>query len=187
MYDLEIQRANAGADVHRARYHASCMDVENLDEGQDYDELPETNVIFITENDLFKKGIPFYPIERINMMTDEPFSDDEHILYVNGSYRDNTAIGMLMHDFCCSDPDDMHDGPLQDAARYYKEDLKGVSYMCTVFDEVRMEAEARGKAEGIISACKALGSTIEQAIGMFVSQLGLTQEQAAAEVKRLWV
>ena len=31
---------------HRARYHSSVMDVENLDEKQDYKELPDTYVIF---------------------------------------------------------------------------------------------------------------------------------------------
>ena len=35
-YDIEVQRADNGADPHRARYHSSVMDVENLDEKQDY-------------------------------------------------------------------------------------------------------------------------------------------------------
>lgn len=30
-YDIEVQRADNGADPHRARYHSSVMDVENLD------------------------------------------------------------------------------------------------------------------------------------------------------------
>ena len=33
-YDLEIQRADKGADPHRARYHSSVLDIENLDAGQ---------------------------------------------------------------------------------------------------------------------------------------------------------
>ena len=40
-YDIEIQRSDNGADPHRARYHSSVMDVENLDKDQDYRELPE--------------------------------------------------------------------------------------------------------------------------------------------------
>ena len=41
-YDLEIQRADKGAEPHRARYHSSVMDVENLDAGQEFEELPDT-------------------------------------------------------------------------------------------------------------------------------------------------
>ena len=48
-YDLEIQREDKGADPRRARYHSSVMDIENLDAGQEFKELPETYTIFITE------------------------------------------------------------------------------------------------------------------------------------------
>ena len=53
-YDMEVQRSDNGADPHRARYHSSVMDVENLDEKQDYRDLPDTYVIFITEKDAVK-------------------------------------------------------------------------------------------------------------------------------------
>ena len=35
-YDMEIQREDKGADPHRARYHSSVMDVENLDARQGF-------------------------------------------------------------------------------------------------------------------------------------------------------
>ena len=84
------------------------MDVENLNVGQEFEELPETNTIFLTENDVFKKGKGLYPIERMNMATGELFNDREHILYVNGAYRDDSDLGKLMHDFSCWNPDEMH-------------------------------------------------------------------------------
>lgn len=40
-YDLEIQRSDNGAGVHRARYHVGVIDVENLDAGQKFSELPD--------------------------------------------------------------------------------------------------------------------------------------------------
>ena len=35
-YDLEVQRQDKGADPHRARYHSSVMDIENLHSGQEF-------------------------------------------------------------------------------------------------------------------------------------------------------
>ena len=61
-YDIEIQREEKGADPHRARYHSSVMDVENLHSGQEFKELPDTYTIFITEKDFYGKGEPVYPI-----------------------------------------------------------------------------------------------------------------------------
>lgn len=55
-YDMEVQRSDNGADPHRARYHSSVMDVENLDEKQDYRDLPDTYVIFITEKIIIRQG-----------------------------------------------------------------------------------------------------------------------------------
>ena len=46
-YDMEVQREDKGADPHRARYHSSVMDVENLDAGQEFSELPDTYTIFL--------------------------------------------------------------------------------------------------------------------------------------------
>ena len=63
-YDIEVQRASDGARPKRARYHSSVMDVENLDAGQEFEELQTTYVIFITEKDVFEKGEPYYIIER---------------------------------------------------------------------------------------------------------------------------
>ncbi len=139
-YDLEIQRQEKGADPHRARYHSSVMDVENLRSGQEFRELPDTYTIFITEKDFYGKGMPIYPIERINLATDKPFEDGEHILYVNGQYRGDSDIGKLMHDFNCSSADDMNFELMAERTRYLKENPKGVEEMCKVMEYMRNES-----------------------------------------------
>lgn len=152
-YDLEIQREDKGADPHRARYHASVMDIENLDAGQEFKELPDTYTIFITEKDFYGKGEPVYPIERMNLATGEPFADGEHILYVNGEYRGESDLGKLMHDFRCTDADDMNFELLAERTRYLKENPKGVSEMCKAMEEMRHEtvlAERRKIAQTLI-------------------------------------
>ena len=147
-YDMEIQRSDHGADKHRARYHSSAIDVENLRSGQEFEELPETYTIFITENDVFSRGKPFYRIERVNLDVDgESFNDGEHILYINGAYRGETPIGKLMHDFCCWNPDDMNYELMKEAARYYKENPKGVEIMSKAFEETRREGEYKRALE----------------------------------------
>ena len=138
-YDLEIQRADKGADPHRARYHSSVMDVENLDAGQEFDQLPDTYTIFIVEKDFYGMGKPVYSIERINLDTGKPFEDGEHILYVNGEYRGGSDIGKLMHDFSCTDADDMNFELMAERTRYLKGDPKGVSEMCKVIEDMRAQ------------------------------------------------
>lgn len=138
-YDLEIQRADKGADPHRARYHSSVMDVENLSAGQAFSELPDTYTIFIVEEDFYGMGEPVYRIERMNLSTGKTFEDGEHILYVNGEYRGSSDIGKLMHDFNCTDADDMNFELIAERTRYLKENPKGVSEMCKVIEDMRTQ------------------------------------------------
>lgn len=153
-YDIEIQRLDSGADPHRARYHSSMMDVENLDENQDYKELPDTYVIFITERDYYKAGRPVYVIQNMNLTLNQPFDDGTHILYVNGQYRDDSDLGRLMHDFNCSSADDMYFELLAEKTRYLKENPRGVREMCKAMEDLRNESYAEGREDGRESQAK---------------------------------
>ncbi len=139
-YNMEIQRQEKGADPHRARYHSSVTDVENLHSGQEFKDLPDTYTIFITEKDFYGMDEPVYQIERINLATGKHFEDGEHILYVNGEYRGESRIGKLMHDFNCTGADDMHFELMADRTRYLKENPKGVSEMCRIMEDMRNES-----------------------------------------------
>lgn len=148
-YDLEVQRADTGADPHRARYHSSVMDIENLDAGQDFCELPDTYTIFVTENDFYGKNKPVYQIQNMNVTLGEPFQDGAYILYVNGAYRDDSEIGKLMHDFSCTDASDMYSDLMAERTRYLKENREGVSQMSKVLEEMRDKAFDSGWKQGI--------------------------------------
>ena len=62
-----------------------------------------------------------------------------------------------MHDFRCSDTDDMHYELLAEKTRYYKDDPKGVSNMCKLMEErVKEEAVIARKMEDYQIALKML-------------------------------
>lgn len=152
--DIEIQRSDRGSGVKRARFHSSMIDRTLLSKGEDFEDLVDTYVIFITENDKFGKGIPLYHIERrIEEMDYAVFGDGTHIIYVNGEYRNmEHPIGSLMHDFNCKEAKDIVNPLLAEEVRYLKETEGGRSQMCKLLEEMRkevaVEAEAKGKAEG---------------------------------------
>ena len=138
--NVEIQRSDSGADPKRARYHSSILDSHSLKPSEDFTMLPETYVIFITENDVLGDDQQIYRIERIIRDSGKPFGDGEHIVYVNCEIRDDgTELGKLIHDFFCEDPGDMNYSVLADRVRYFKEDTKGVRTMCKVIEEMRKE------------------------------------------------
>ena len=104
---------------------------------------------FITEKDYYKAGKPVYVVQNMNLTLGEPFEDGTHILYVNGEYRGDSDIGRLMHDFNCTSTEDMNFDLMAERTRYLKENPKGVGSMCKAMEELRVEANAEGKAEGV--------------------------------------
>ena len=91
--DIEVQINAEGSHVKRARYHSSMMDARMLEEGQEFKEIKDSYVIFIYDHDKFRKGLPFYHIQRRVDETGEAFGDGSHIIYVNGRYEGNDDIG----------------------------------------------------------------------------------------------
>ena len=137
-YDIEIQRTNKGANPKRARYHSSIIDAGMLKEGDDFTDLRENYVIFITEKDAIGSNKPIYHVERMICEDNVQFDDGEHIIYVNGSIRNKeTALGKLMHDFYCTEAKDMCYEELSRRVRHFKETEKGVDTMCDILDEMK--------------------------------------------------
>lgn len=187
-YDFEVQRQDKGATPHRARYHSSAMDVDNLKAKDQFSDLPNTYVIFITENDYFAKGKSVYPIERMNLATGEPFDDGEHILYINGAYEnqdDSSDLAKLIHDFRCSKADDMLLAPIAERTRYYKETPKGVERMCKAMeDRINEVAEIIKKGERFEMAANflSLGTVSKEDIA---KASGLTLEEVNELAKEI--
>ena len=146
--NVEIQRADKGAGRKRARYNSSMMDANLLRKGEDFDKLPETYVVFITEHDVLGDGQSLYKIERYISGSSKKFENGSHILYVNGEYRDETPIGRLMHDFSCTNPENMYYDELAERVRFFKESKEGVAIMCKAMEDMRNESIKAGIKEG---------------------------------------
>ena len=146
-FDVEIQRSDAGAGAKRARHNSSLLDAHILKSGDDTEDIPDSYVIFITENDVIGKKQAIYHIQRYVETNEgkELFGDGSHIIYVNGKYRGNDEIGKLMHDFSCTNPDDMNYEALAKKARYFKQDEKGVAAMCKIMEDMRNEAAQKAE------------------------------------------
>ncbi len=179
--NVEVQRSDKGAGRKRARYNSSMMDANLLKKGEDFDKLPETWVIFITENDVMGKGLPLYPIERRFLETGERFEDGSHILYVNGAYRGDTPIGKLMHDFSCTDAADMYYGTLANRVRFFKESKEGIEIMCKAMEDMRNESLQEGIREGMKATARRMLAAGKYALEEIVNISGLSLE----EVKQL--
>ena len=169
--DVEIQQDNEGASPKRARYHSGLMDMNTLNPGQDFDELPESYVIFITRDDVLGYGLPIYHVNRKIEEVSENFRDEAHIIYVNSKKQDDTELGRLMHDLHCKNAGDMHSKILADRVHELKETQKGVEFMCREMEQIHSEGIESGEMQ------KAKETTIA------LAEMGLPADKIAKAVK----
>ena len=80
-----------------------------------------------------------------------------------------------MHDFFCSDPNDMYSDVLAERVRFFKEDEKGVAAMCKVMEEIYNDGIAIGEVRGEIR-----GAETERIknIKSLIQRMGVTAEAA---------
>ena len=148
-YDIEIQRANDGAEPRRARYNSALMDANALKSGEDFGKLRDTYVIFITENDVMGGGQEVYHVNRkIEELSCGNFGDGTHIIYVNGATRGATEIGRLVHDLLCRDAAKMYFDVLRKQVSQFKNSEEGRRTMCEAVERIAERRAAESRAEG---------------------------------------
>ena len=94
------------------------------------------------------------------------------------------SLGRLMHDFFCSDPNDMYSDVLAERVRFFKEDEKGVAAMCKVMEEIYNDGIAIGEVRGEVRG-EIRGAETERikSIKNLISSLGISAEAAMDALK----
>ena len=186
-FDVEIQQDTEGASPKLARYHSGLMDMNTLNAGQDFDELPETHVIFITRDDVLGYGLPIYHIGRRIEEVGTAFKDEAYIIYVNSSRQDDTELGRLMKDFHCRDAADIHSEILAKRVYELKETQEGVDHMCREMDEIYNEGaklgEERGRIQGIAEGLAAGEMKKAKETALTLAEKGMSVDDIAEVVK----
>ena len=176
-YDIEIQRSDHGAEPRRARYNSALMDANALDSGDDFGNLRDTYVIFITENDIMGDGQEVYVYDRTEKTSGRILGDGTHIIYVNGATRSETAIGKLVHDLQCRDAAEMHFEVLKKRVSQFKNSEEGRRVMCKAMEKIKTE----GKRETMFATAKRLLANGKLMLKEIAECTGLT----LAQVKKL--
>ena len=176
-YDIEIQRADKGAEPKRARYNSALMDANALRSSDDFGKLRDMYVIFITENDVMKRGKDIYSYQRREDDTGDCLCDGTYIIYVNGATQSTTEIGKLVHDLLCRDAAKMYFDVLKRQVSQFKNSEEGRRTMCKAMEKIK----AKGKRENMLETAKRLLANGKLMLKEIAECCGLS----LAEVKKL--
>ena len=147
-YNVEIQNGREGASERRIRVNSAHLDVRMLSKGMSANEIMDSYVIVICDEDYFDKKRTIVEVERY---FDDgcAYNDGNHIIYFNTSVMDlNTPEGKLAYDLKCTEPEKMHYNELKEAVAAYKNSETGERKMSSVWKEVEDEGIVKGIEKG---------------------------------------
>lgn len=183
--NIEVQGGSEGAHVRRARYHSSMLDTGMLKESQQLKELKDSYVIFIYKRDKFGKGLPLYHVDRYIKETEETFGDGSHIIYVNGSYKGDDAIGKLVSDFHQTDSEQMYYSELADGVEHYKETEKGRGNMSEAVEKYAREYAEECVIVEKITSVKNLMNNMKLTLEQALNALGIPDKDREQIINQL--
>ena len=185
-YDIEIQRADKGAEPKRARYNSALMDANALKSGEDIGKLRDSYVIFITENDVLRGDKEVYHVNRKIEESDcGDFGDGAHIIYVNCAAKGDSDVGKLIHDLLCHDVDEMYFDVLRDRVSEFKKSEEGRRVMCKAMERIKAEGKAEGKVEGKRETMLATAKRMLKSGMLALKDIAKFSGLSLAEVKKL--
>lgn len=85
--NVEIQKEDKDNHVKRVRYNASCITANITEPGENYENINDVYIIYISKFDVFHRRRRLYHVERSFYDKGElvPVQDGEHIIYANAS------------------------------------------------------------------------------------------------------
>jgi len=91
-------------------------------------------------------NLPLYNIRRRIDENAKCFEDGSRIIYVNSQRRDDTALGKLMQDLYCTEPQNLHYHEFAERMEFLKYSKEGEEKMTDVIEEyAARKAEALAK------------------------------------------
>lgn len=145
---IEIHLEEDEDHLRRSRFNLGCIDVNFLEKGSPYKEIPDVYMIYITEKDFLEGNRGIYRVEKTACEVRKIVEDGVCEFYVNLSVEpDDADQASLLHFIRQSDSHYQTSVFPHLAAKVtqMKEEKENVEIMCKIMEEERAEGRAEGE------------------------------------------
>ena len=145
--NIELQKADKDNHLKRTRYNAACITANVTDPGNNFEQVPEVYVIYISRFDLFRDGKTIYHMENVLLENNRLVDNGQHVIFVNTKVDDGTKIAELMQCFEQTYVDNPNFPQLSKRVQQFKDSKEVNSGMCELLEEYAKEYAAEHVAE----------------------------------------
>ena len=144
--NIEVQRGEDEDHLRRVRYNGSLITAKQSNKGDEFDDVIELYIIFITEKDFLGLGKTMYTVKKKIMGTDVIIEDGLTEIYVNAEIDDGSLVAELMKEFKSKNPNNKKFKHLTGRSKEIKQDggKKMNALLKEYFKEDLIDARERG-------------------------------------------
>ena len=189
--EIEMQTTSELLLGKRARYYQANMDLDCLEEGDDYEKLKKCYVIFLCTFDYFRKGDPVYFFRSWDVEKGLPLDDFSYKIVLNSSCAPEKVPEALKPLYAyLNDPHERLASSLtrriDERVRKFNSDDWRRKYM--TFEHMLNERERkgieRGRAEGRKESTREIARNLK-ALRLPIAQISEATGLSAAEIEAL--
>ena len=150
LYDIEMQTTNERNLPERMRYYQCAIDNSAINKGGDYNDLPDTFIIFLCTFDYLEKGLPVYTIKPYCSEAEQEFTDGTTKIIINSTASEQAEENLkaFLSYMNGQSPNTVFTRKLEEKVNETKEDEeKRREYM--LLKSFEMDARRAGIAQGI--------------------------------------
>ena len=181
VFNIEIQQSNNCNHVKRVRYNASIITANNSEPGDNFDDIQNLCMVYITKSDFFKKGFTVYHVRDTIQETGETINNGLTEIYVNTEIKDGSRISDLMSVFRKKELDENDKMMFPNTFKKFeslKHDEKGVEVMCDKIESYAEKYARRQSIYSVIEAYEKIKLSKDEIIRNIEEQFNLTEEVA---------
>lgn len=150
--NIEVQRSDNDNHLKRARYNASSITVKESNTGDNFQDILDLYIVYISEFDFLKGNLTTYHVDKVIRENGQMVDDGLHEIFVNTIIDDGSDIAELMSCFTKKEFIDPKFPVLSKKVMEIKTTEGGAGAVCEVMEnylaEARASAIAEGRAEG---------------------------------------
>ena len=162
--NVEVQRSDSDDHFRRVRYHAACITANVVDPGEQFEQVDDLVVVYISEFDPFDEGRTVYHVRNMVEETGRAVLDGLREIYVNTKHNDGSEIAELMQCFLKPVVTNPKFPTLAKELQAEKGNVRGDESMCKLVEEYAQkrakeygeQQKAEGKAEGALETLVSL-------------------------------
>ena len=194
VYNVEIQTTSNRNLPKRTRFYQGMIDLNAIEKGADYSDLPQSFVIFICTFDAFGKGRWRYTFESVCKEDLEvSLNDETYKIFFNtvgskGSINKDTKNILNFIDNNTAE-DDFTKKLAQEVQKIKENKEWQVEYMTLLMREREKykEGVAEGVIRGVIETYKEVGFSFQETVKRVAEKFDFSLQRSEEEVNKYWI